>query len=104
MIPIPKLGIDYDEPDPTTYRSATLEMRGHGLERFCSGDPTVDLLNAAIVAFHRVGEDGVVLNRSSVVHFAMDGGELNDADPTQDKIGAAIAAAKAYIAAHGGTQ
>lgn len=96
---IPFIGIEYDEPDPATYAGVRLRM-GPEVEPevFFSGDPTTDYLTAGCVVHYRMGPDARIMGSSSVDHFVMDGGTLEDEDPPQEKIEAAIAAARAYLA------
>lgn len=102
MIPI--LGILYDETDPATYSGVTLRL-GDDREVFNSGNPTVDYLTAYFVLSHRYRAAGFdvgdvpVMASSSVNHFVFDGGTLNDSDPSQEEVDAAVAAAKAYLEA-----
>lgn len=105
---VPLLGIDYSEPPdspseaPLNYRGVILRM---GLESeqevFATGDPTVDYLTAGFVAHYRVGPEAPVMCSSSVDHFAMDGGQLDDEDPSEEQIQKAVRAGRAYLTARG---
>jgi hypothetical protein len=85
---VPIIRVDYDEPDPNTYRGVTI---GHTL--WNSGDPTIDFICAVKLAwlFREDGADFVMCS-SSVNHFVMDGGELDDSgDWTEEQTQAATA-------------
>lgn len=99
---IPLIGVVYDDVNPESYAGIQLRF-GHGKEVFNSGNPTVDYFTAYWVIFKRCKDAGVdvddvpIMGSSSIDHFVMDGGILNDSDPSQEDMDAAIAAAKAYL-------
>lgn len=107
------LGIDYSEPiepiEPESeaspsldYRGVTLKMMPDGAqEKFMSGDATVDYLTAGYVAHYRLGKGAPVMCSSSVDHFVMDGGTLEDEDPSKEQIQKAVAAGRAYLTSRG---
>lgn len=103
--------VNYTEPDPSTYAGIQLQvgMPGHPLdgdaEVFCTGHgPTVDFLHALSVLRHTFEDAGQDLEgiritaTSSVDHFVMDGGVLNDSgDWTGEEVLAASKATRAYF-------
>lgn len=96
------ISIDYDGLDASTYRGVTLRMGIEGEEeRFCTESPTVDMLVAGMVAHHRLGDGALIMSSSSVNHFAMDGGVLDDEEPSQEQVDAARGIARAYLIARG---
>lgn len=95
------IGIVYDEPDPETYGGVSLKMMPEGKrEDFYTGDPTVDYLTAGIVAKYRL-KGGPVMGSSSVDHFSMDGGDLEDEDPPQHKLDLSLVLARKYLTDRG---
>ena len=97
---IPIIGIIYDDSDPISYKGVDLHI-GEERETFYSGDPTVDYLTAGFVAHYRAGPAAHIMCSSSVDHFVMDGGELEDDDPPEEKIKRAVALGKAYLEERG---
>ena len=75
MSEIAIIGIDYDEPDPTTYRGSTLRI-GEGQIQVCGCCPLHDLAGLCAVAIFTLGED-TIYRSSSVDHFLIDGGDYN---------------------------
>ena len=99
------ISVDYDGLDPSTYRGVILRM-GDEEERFCTpaeegGSPTVDMLVAGMCAGHRLGEGGPIMSSSSVNHFVMDGGVLDDEGPSQEQVDQARVIARAYLISRG---
>lgn len=101
----PIIGILYSDDPNASYAGVTLSMdRGSSIEVFDTGNPTVDYHTAMLVVWRRHvlsgGSPDVnphVMGSSSIDHFVMDGGDLRDEDPTQEEVGAAVAAAKDYL-------
>lgn len=95
------IGIDYDEPDPSTYRGivVTYNFPPHREEeRFNTGDPSADYLMAGSVIHEHLGSQVYISGRSSLDHFVMDGGVL-DEDPSSEQTLAALEQARTYIQA-----
>lgn len=82
------LGVNYMEPDPKTYAGFEVRSDGETLMTFNTGNPTVDFLTAMWWIMLTYGENVHMSNSSSVDHFAMDGGDLRDADGqyTKDEV------------------
>jgi hypothetical protein len=100
MVPI--LSILYTEPKPETYAGVRLRMyEDKPEELFNSGNPAVDFFTAGFVAHYRLGPDAHIMGSSSIDHFVMDGGVLEDEEPSDDAVKQAIAAGKAYLESRG---
>jgi len=93
---LPFLNLLYDEPDPSTYRGVQLRM-GDTKDVFDTGNPTVDYITAGCVAYTRAGGQITIQGSSDIDHFVMDGGVLNDNDPTDEEIAAGHAAARKHL-------
>ena len=79
---VPIVHIDYDEPDPSTYRGARMTMLyGFGTVGFAldSGNPAQDYSAVSKIAqaiAWATGGVGLVMCSSDVDNFIMDGGDL----------------------------
>jgi hypothetical protein len=98
----PILSIKYDDANPATYEGVTLSMdRDKPRELFSTGNPTVDYNTAAAVVYRRFYNAGVdvddvpLMGSSTIDHFIMDGGELNE-EPTPEQIRKALDNAEKY--------
>jgi hypothetical protein len=80
---LPMIHVDYDEPDPSTYRGVRLSI-GNGAELSLHGtSPARDyaaISTVALVISRKVLFVPFVMCSSDVDHFVMDGGILNDED------------------------
>ena len=75
-IRIPIIGIDYDDPDVSTYRGCTLSM-GDGELILDSGRPEHDYWAISHLA-RTLSPVDFVMCSSSVDHFAYDGGTIDE--------------------------
>jgi len=80
---LPHLSIDYDEPDPATYRG--IKIRLGGREALISSDPPNPTRDFAVAVIWAARTDAPsYMTSSSVDHFVMDGGTLDDSDASVD--------------------
>ena len=79
----PLVGIDYDEPNPLTYRGVEFRLNDKKY-RMETGHPSTDMVAVWLVLGALGWESN--MERSSVNHFGMDGGDLVEVDRITDEI------------------
>jgi hypothetical protein len=79
----------YNEPDPSTYQGFKI-LRGEESHVFNTGNPTLDYLTAGATIYLKWGKSSTIMFTSSIDHFVMDGGDLQDEDPPAEVSHAAV--------------
>ena len=95
---VAKISVLYEEFEPETYRGVEFKL---GDERavFNTSNPTVDYLTVLGVLWLEHGQQTPVITKSSVDHFVMDGGVLDESTPSPSDVDAAIANSLVYLRA-----
>jgi len=92
------LSVLYDEPDPHTYRGIEVHGKDGFRQVVDTGNPQHDYFTVGVILDIVTGGEAIVMESSSIHHFAMDGGpQLDFAIATDEQIEAAVEAGRRLL-------